>query len=530
MAYAAAPTPTTAWRDEDTAVEDVVEMSMTGATKDDVSKMSMLEIPKAEKASAQLSDNESATPVSPKPPNSRPPVFDVNDVERTKQKALEALRKPEPYSVFMYYKTSGVWQFLAKHSLFENFTLFVIAVNALWMAIDTDLNDSDVLLKAHIVFIIAENFFCTYFFLEWVIRFMAFKHKTDCRKDAWFVFDSLLVFMMVMETWVFVAIAGDGPSPLGNAAILRLFRLLRLSRLMRMLRSLPELMILIKGMASAMRSVVYVMALLLIITYVFAIACTQISEGTEFKKDLFANVALSMYSLMVYATFLDDLSDFCNAIRAESFFTLCVIGVFICLSALTVMNMLVGVLCEVISDVASAEREGMRVDRVETQMLGLLSELDENGSGSISIEEFSKILESAQALRTLEAVDVDPVGLVDFAEMFFAPDGVPIELDFNKFMELVLDLRQTNVATVKDLMNLNRQTTKKLERANLYAERVRDRTHEIENDIVDVKESVNRIEHQLATAISEVHKFAADCSDTIRSNSRRHGKWKSSLT
>merc|ERR1719174_2519820 len=99
-----------------------------------------------------------------------------------------------------------------------------------------------------------------------------------------------------------------GESPIGGTSILRLFRLLRLSRLMRMLRSFPELLILIKGMATAMKSVAYVMCLLVLITYVFAIAFTQLSVGTESIGDVFfANIALSMYSLLVYATLLDNL-------------------------------------------------------------------------------------------------------------------------------------------------------------------------------------------------------------------------------
>merc|ERR1712232_531854 len=111
-----------------------------------------------------------------------------------------------------------------------------------------------------------EHFFCVYFTFEWIVRFASFKYKRNCIRDAWFVFDSTLVFLMVMETWVLVIImaaAGNsGGSPLGNTAMLRLLRLLRLSRLMRMLRSLPELMILIKGMVTAMKSVCYCMCLL----------------------------------------------------------------------------------------------------------------------------------------------------------------------------------------------------------------------------------------------------------------------------
>merc|ERR1719269_451387 len=124
---------------------------------------------------------------------------------------------------------------------------------------------------------------------------------------------------MVMETWVFTAPAlflGGSGSPLGGQA--SILRLLRLSRLLRMLRSLPELMILVKAMVTAMKSVFYVMVLLVIATYVFAIACTQLSVDTEMGKTYFFNVLLSMYSLIVYATLLDNLADFCNAVRAES--------------------------------------------------------------------------------------------------------------------------------------------------------------------------------------------------------------------
>merc|ERR1719265_2021099 len=149
-----------------------------------------------------------------------------------------------------------------------------------------------------------EHAFCTYFTFEWVMRFMSFKIKRNGLKDGWFVFDSLLVFMMVMETWVLLIVAassGGGGSPLAGASMLRLFRLLRLSRLMRMLRSLPELMILIKGMATAMKSVMYVMGLLVLLTYGFAIVFTQLAVNTEtIGEEFFPNVIISMYSLFIY--------------------------------------------------------------------------------------------------------------------------------------------------------------------------------------------------------------------------------------
>merc|ERR1719297_742394 len=93
--------------------------------------------------------------------------------------------------------------------------------------------------------------------------------------------------------------SGDG---IGHASILRLARLLRLSRMGRMarlLRALPELLILIKGMVAALRSVCFALGLLLLILYVFGIAFTQLCEGTALEPE-FDTVLISMHTLLVY--------------------------------------------------------------------------------------------------------------------------------------------------------------------------------------------------------------------------------------
>jgi len=264
------------------------------------------------------------------------------------------------------------------------------------------------------------------------------------------------------ETWVMViimSIAG-GKSPLSGTGILRLFRLLRLSRLVRMLRSLPELMILIKGMMTAMKAVMYVMCLLVIFTYVFAIAFTQLAVNTPTIGDTyFANIGFSMYSLCIYATFLDDLSNMMDDERADKWWLVFISLVFICLASMTVLNMLIGVLCEVVSRVAKVEKEEMTTLAVTEKMLKVATELDTKGNknNKIDYEEFAKIVENPEALRALDEVGVNPVGIVEFAGLFFFENEKPIELSFEDFMEMVLDLREENKATVKDVIDLWRR-------------------------------------------------------------------------
>eukprot|EP00746_Dinoflagellata_sp_MGD_P009192 gnl/MRDRNA2_/MRDRNA2_118584_c0_seq1.p1 gnl/MRDRNA2_/MRDRNA2_118584_c0~~gnl/MRDRNA2_/MRDRNA2_118584_c0_seq1.p1 ORF type:complete len:496 (-),score=95.17 gnl/MRDRNA2_/MRDRNA2_118584_c0_seq1:589-2076(-) len=457
------------------------------------------------------------------PKEERQGVFTDLDPDIIKKKVREALLTAEPYDVFNFYHETGIWQRLAKHPVFENTTLFVIALNAVYIAVDTDWNkdtpltpmETKSLTESHGFFQFMEHSFCLYFTGEWIIRFMAFKIKRNGLRDGWFVFDSALVFMMVMETWVLlIAMAASGSgggSPLGgNTSILRLFRLLRLSRLMRMLRSLPELMILVKGMVTAMKSVVYVMCLQVLITYVFAIAFTQLSVGTPtIGEDLFANVAHSMYSLLVYATLLDNLADFMDAVRYESWPLFMLGFIFIALAALTVMNMLIGVLCEIVSAVGDTERITILTENVKEKMFSIVDALDTNQDNHISYEEFTQIMAKPEALQALSDVDVSPVGIVDFADMFFFEDGVELKLTFEDFMECVLDLRESNIATVKDVLELwkkMKQTT--IREVALVKKHVDELSNKVDSRLDDMHKRTETVQVQISLLAQEVAKVA----------------------
>jgi len=398
-----------------------------------------------------------------------PPTTVLVDRESMKKKVRDALTKPS-YSVFDYYKDAedSFFSRLAQSTQFENVTLFIIALNAIWMAHDTNVNDADSLLEADYEFVVAELFFCAYFSFEWFSRFMAFRRKLNGLRDGWFVFDSLLVFMMVGETWVIpvvmLARGREGTNVLGNTSIFRLFRLLRLSRMARMLRSFPEILILIKGMAAATKSVFFVFCLLIIIMYVFSIAFTQLADGTTMGLFYFPNVQHSMYSLLLYGTFLDNLSQFCEEVGAESPVCLALIFVFVLLAACTVLNMLIGVLCEVVSGVAAAEQEQMRVTDFTEKLQSLLTDLDKDKDGHISKAEFMKILEIPEAARALEEVGVDPVSIIDFSEFIFGNTAATATgpLSFDKFMEVILDLRTENVATIRDMVSLRTYITQQM--------------------------------------------------------------------
>eukprot|EP00928_Gymnodinium_smaydae_P033513 TRINITY_DN2398_c1_g1_i1.p1 TRINITY_DN2398_c1_g1~~TRINITY_DN2398_c1_g1_i1.p1 ORF type:complete len:541 (+),score=92.77 TRINITY_DN2398_c1_g1_i1:54-1676(+) len=443
-------------------------------------------------------------------PRPRSSVFDFSDTEAMKQRVREALLKAGPYNVANFYYKTGLWQKIARHSFFENFTLFVISLNAVWMWIETDYNSQTSLLVSDWQFQVAEQFFCVYFSFEWTVRFMAFEVKKNGMKDGWFVFDSILVTMMFIETWIFsfVAIANDSysESPLGDASTLRLLRLLRLSRLMRMLRGVPEIMVLLKGIATAMKSVSYVMGLLFIITFVFGIAFTQLAGKDPVLSEFFQTVPMSIYSLFIYGTFLDDLAYFCDSIMEHKPSLFAILVPFIGIACLTVMNMLVGVLCEVVCAVAATEKETILTNKVYLTMSECLNDLDIDGNGTISFMEFKRLVDYPQALKAVTDIGVDPISMVDFAEIFFIEDGEPKDITFEEFMEMVLDLRGANKATVKDIMNLWRQINGKMAILSSGVSSLTAKTNAIEKDLFD---STHRIDKQLDVAVQQARQIRA---------------------
>lgn len=381
------------------------------------------------------------------------------DAEEMKKRIKENMNKPK-YNVADLYHEEGFAQAIARHYCFEQVGLLIISLNALWIAIDTDYNKSETLHEALPIFQVAENFFCIFFLLEWITRFLAFKVKLSCLRDAWFVFDGSLVALMVLETWVLtlvlVVTGVETSSGLGGSSVLRLvrlFRLTRMARMARLLRAVPELMILIKGIVTATRSVFFTLCLLVSVIYVFGIAFVQLTRDTYVGQKYFDTVALSMFTLLLRGTYLDEITELLDDVREQSVFLVILFLCFVLLAAQTVTNMLIGVLCEVVSIVAATEKEEMMMTFVVSKMGNILNVLDYDKDDHISKKEFMEMLTNHEATRTLQEVGVDPASLVDFVDVIFASDdGEETALSFLEFMDIILQYRGSNTATVKDVV------------------------------------------------------------------------------
>eukprot|EP00929_Paragymnodinium_shiwhaense_P034455 TRINITY_DN18747_c0_g1_i1.p1 TRINITY_DN18747_c0_g1~~TRINITY_DN18747_c0_g1_i1.p1 ORF type:complete len:963 (+),score=272.59 TRINITY_DN18747_c0_g1_i1:55-2889(+) len=415
------------------------------------------------------------------------------DASEMKEKIREAVCKKQ-YDVADYYHDSGISQRIARHPVFDNFTLLVISFNAIWISFETDNNLSDVLWDAELEFQIMEHFFAVYFTFEWLVRFFAFRRKSDGLKDGWFVFDTALVISMLLDTYIIniVMLLRYGGSTTSKGGIntkalklVRLVRLTRMARMMKLLRAVPEITILIKGLSVASRSVFFTLCLLTIILYVYSIIFRQLvgtlsSTDSTLEEDYFSSVPKAMSSLLLNGV-LPDQAALISACADENIILGMMVLAFILLASLLVMNMLVGILCEVVSVVASVEREEMTVGFVKHRLREMFehNHVDEDDNDCISKEEFDKLLCNRDAAQIIQEIGVDVLGLVDFSEFIFKEGA---ELTFVDFMELIMQLRGSNGATVKDIVDLRRY---------MYVE------------MSSIRTQVSRIEETMAEAVAK---------------------------
>lgn len=164
----------------------------------------------------------------------------------------------------------------------------------IYISFDVEFNYSGLVTRAAPGFVIAENLFCTLFLVELMIRLVAYRRWIMALKDTAFLFDAILVAMMVVESWVMplVDLAASGAtSDVAETSsflrIARVMRILRTARIAKLIRHVPELVILLKGMLTACRSVFFTLLLLVLVTYVFSVTITEVSRGTSLENDLF---------------------------------------------------------------------------------------------------------------------------------------------------------------------------------------------------------------------------------------------------
>lgn len=390
-----------------------------------------------------------------------------------------------------FLRPKGLCERIVQCPHFENALMVAVLLNAAWIAYEADNNTAATMSDASVEFQIVENCFCAVFVVELLLRFGAFNKKSECLKDAWFCFDLLLVILMVIETWIvpFVMEAGgfheEGHSGLGNMSVLRVARLVRLTRVTRLVRWIPQMITLLKGIACALRSVMFTLLLLVALLFVFGIIFKTFN-GLYPKlpaTEKFITVSRSMWSLLLHGIFLDEIAAVMNEVHdaagdlVATFFLL-----FISLGTFTILNMLIGFQCEVAARVATKDKENAEINFLRTNLLPILECYDQDGSQHLEQGEFSLLLQDPQVADILSNFGTAVSDLMHLKDVFYenklemcraaaGPEpGMEAEraffetrLSYQEFLNVVLRLRGQHASSVTDIVELREYMRQRLQ-------------------------------------------------------------------
>lgn len=360
------------------------------------------------------------------------------------------------------------------HPFFEPFALVAIVFNALWIGYSTDQEDPDgkeppFSSKA------IDNMFCFWFTVEILLRIGAYKSPMsfflhDKINRLWNNFDFILVFFLVGETVLLPMATRNSSGETPTIPALSSLRLLRLLRVVRVLRFVPELAMMVRSLVAAIRSVTTTFALAVGIMYIFSIVFTQWARTHEQKypcdppvncvEAAFGSIAKSFLTLFQILCF-DATFSLIRAIIQERPLYGCLLLVFIVIAAFTVLNMLIGVVCQIVAQTSANERSASM--KLEVSKLLRLLEIED--TGFIAKKELER---NKHVLGELDKAGVDEetiktaTHILDRKVKNPASAQEAVHIDLEEFMEVIFKL--LHPPQTQDIL-LVQSKLEKLERA-----------------------------------------------------------------
>eukprot|EP00405_Crypthecodinium_cohnii_P012046 CAMPEP_0206427772 /NCGR_PEP_ID=MMETSP0324_2-20121206/5244_1 /ASSEMBLY_ACC=CAM_ASM_000836 /TAXON_ID=2866 /ORGANISM="Crypthecodinium cohnii, Strain Seligo" /LENGTH=512 /DNA_ID=CAMNT_0053893125 /DNA_START=31 /DNA_END=1565 /DNA_ORIENTATION=+ len=397
---------------------------------------------------------------------------DKKDVQKRVRNIL--LKRPTGPT---YYRT-GYCQWILHNDMFDNFAQLAVLLNSIWLGIDVDCNNASSVIDSEPIFQVVENLFCIYFFFEVVIRVGAIQNKWFIITDRWLMLDVFLVALMVTETWIFTIIVAimriSDPSAsvdniLGNTSMLRLVRMLKLLRMARMaklLRSVPELLTMVRAMSAAIRAVFIALGFFVALDYVYAVIFRQVARDTALEDLHFPSLKDTMMKLLIQGAFPDSESLF-NDVANEHFLLWVALLTYFLSTTITILNMMIGVLVEVVKSAQYVEQESMNVRLLRDSILQVIREFPEmfpNFEGEpmdipITKDEFWMLLEQPSVVLTIQQIGVDVEGLLELIDFFFLDRS---RMTLVEVVDMVMQLRSANNATVKDVVDFRKYVSHEL--------------------------------------------------------------------
>jgi len=197
---------------------------------------------------------------------------------------------------------------------------------------------------------------------------------------------------------------------------------------------------------------------------------TQVSKGSALEHTYYRSVPHSMLTLVLRGVLPDMTESTLHMAHEHPLFAVLFLF-FVVLTFITIMNMLIGVLVEVVSVVASVEKESNQVSSVKKKLMLLLQDMGIQDVKDIDFgkDEFKQLLNEPKSAKAMFDVGVDALALVDSADYIFRDADT---MSFEELLSLLLQLRGNNAVKVKDLVDMRTSLHWELQRHEQLLEQI----------------------------------------------------------
>ena len=219
---------------------------------------------------------------------------------------------------------------------FEFFIIFIIMASALTIGVKT----YDITPFWLSVLEVADIGITVIFVIEISVRFLATHPRSKFFKNGWNIFDTLIVVVSLI--------------PIDNSDMALVARLIRVFRVLRMISIIPELRILLNSLLKVLPRLGYVVALMFIIFYIYAAIGSLIFENIN--PELWGDISIAMLTLFRVMT-LEDWTDVMYETMAIYPMSWVFYVSFIVLTAFAFLNMLVGIVVNVLEEEHQKEKD-----------------------------------------------------------------------------------------------------------------------------------------------------------------------------
>ncbi len=231
-----------------------------------------------------------------------------------------------------------------EHSGFQNFILSVIIINSLLLGIMTY---PAVMEKSGNILELISNICVGIFTVEIALRLFVYGRKFF--KNGWNNFDFIIVLISLVPT-------------AGTFSSLRVFRILRALRALRLITHLEKLRVIVQAIIDSIPNVAWASGLLLIIFYIFSIIGTTLFSAAF--PDWFGSLGKSMYTLFQVMTLESWSMGIARPVIAQFAFAWIYFVSFILVSSFIVMNVIVGVVVNAISEISADIKKEKEINKL----------------------------------------------------------------------------------------------------------------------------------------------------------------------